>query len=128
MVVPTFMVWCVVSLLAAVGLWERLAIGTQVTLLGGFLVGSVALSYAQIVGQGRAFISNAHMKLPTFNWLDLTVIVFAHGFLLPFWQLIAMSLTLMGSEAYPFQLPTGNFLIGLMLLGLSYLLSNMSVE
>jgi hypothetical protein len=114
---PSMYIWFVLLLLISLGFWEILSSLAQVVLLGlVFVPGLVFIglaSYAQLIGQSQAFISNAQVELPAFEWSELAIIMVGYAVLLFPW--IARTFLFVW-----FAPPWGNLLSGVLLLALGY--------
>jgi hypothetical protein len=116
---PTFYTWSLLLLLVSLGFWELLSFSAQGVLLGLIfvpaLVFNCAFSYSQLLGQDRAFISNAQVELPAFEWDELVFVVAGYGLLLLPW----VARTFWSGFLAP---PRGNLLLGGLLSILGYVL------
>ncbi len=114
---PILYVWFALMLLVGVGFWEILSPVAQAVLLGLIFIPGVlcsgVFSYSQIVGHSRAFITNAQVKLPTFEWGELAVIIASYLMLLLPWAI----LTFWPGFITP---PVGNLILGMLLSILGY--------
>lgn len=112
-------VWSLWLLTIATGLWHILAPLAQAILsslifVPGFLL-SGGLSYSQMWGHTRAFISEACIEAPTFEWSELVLMLGGYLLLFTPWLII----TFQPMYASP---PWGNIGIGIILSAIGYLL------
>jgi hypothetical protein len=116
---PTLYTWSLLLLLVSLGFWELLSFSAQGLLLGLIFIPSLvfncAFSYSQLLGQSRAFISNAQIELPAFEWDELIFVVAGYGLLL----LPGAARTFWSGFLTP---PRGNLLLGGLLAILGYVL------
>jgi len=117
--IPVFYTWLVWLWFIAVGFWGMLAPVAQHLLLGAiFVPGLVAgwkLSCSQILGHVRAFISEARVAPPKFEWGEIAVILGGYSLLALPWALY----TFWPQYVHP---PWGNLWAAVLLLGLGYAL------
>jgi hypothetical protein len=78
-------------------------------------------SYSQACGHGRAFITNAQVQLPAFEWGELTVVLTGYSMIVIPWLLL---------NVWPILItpPYINFGVGLILLALGLALRQDSRE
>jgi hypothetical protein len=111
--------WSIWILVIAIGLWNilnSLAQGILLSLI--FIIGILLgcrLSYSQMWGHTRAFISEAHIETPGFEWRDLVVVLGGYVFLSIPWFISTFYQTV----ATP---PWANIGIGIILLSIGYML------
>jgi hypothetical protein len=112
---PNLYIWSLLMLLVSLGFWDILSFSAQAALLGLIFIPGLALSslfsYSQTIGQSRAFIANAQVELPTFEWSELLFAIVGYVFLLLPW--IARTFLYVW-----FALPQGNLWLGVALAAL----------
>ncbi|MBN1889046.1 MAG: CHAT domain-containing protein [Thermoflexales bacterium] len=107
---PTLYGWFLVVLLVALGFWQVLSYAAQIALLALIFVPGLAfgcvLSYSQIIGHGRALVSDAEVELPTFTWSELAPSLVGYILLALPWVALTLGL---------FIPPPGSLLLGIVL-------------
>jgi|GEM_PF-2510127 len=116
---PLCYTWFTWLLVIAVGLWNILnplaqGILSSLVFLSGILLGGW-LSYSQMLGHTRVFISNAQVETPVFTWSELAIAFGGYILLLLPW----LAYTFGKIFATP---PWGNLWVGFLLLGIGYAL------
>jgi len=105
---PAFYTWIVLLLLLSIGFWNLLSFWAQLILIVVIFSPNLLIAYSQIVGQGRAFITNANIEQPDFQWGELVLVLGGYLMLLLPW----LGLRWGADLAAP---PWGNLIAGLFL-------------
>lgn len=114
--IPILYAWYLLLLLAALGFWNLLSLPVRLVLLGLVFTPCLLNSYAQLIGQGRAFIVNAQIELPPFQWSELLIIITGYGMLFLPWMLLKFAPGFLA-------LPRANLVLGVILIAFGYFLN-----
>jgi hypothetical protein len=116
---PSLYIWSALMFLVLLGSWNILSLSAQAALLYLIFILGLALSglfsYSQLVSHSRAFIANAQVELPAFEWGELAIVITGYALLLLPW----IARTFLSGLLTP---PWGNFVLCVLLLVLGYLL------
>lgn len=115
----TFYAWLIWLLVMATGFWTVLTDAARLLLIGFVFLPSAlcgwALGYSQAMGHTRAFISEARIEKPTFEWGGISVVLGGYLLLGLFWIVRTFAPNFIRQ-------PWGNVWTGALLLSLGYAL------
>jgi hypothetical protein len=107
--------WFVWILSVSVGFWEMLSPVARIVLLSLIFAPGILLSYSQITGHSRAFISNAQVEMPTFEWGEAVILIAGYMIILLPWGILTWGTEFLAP-------PWGNLLLGILLFILGWAL------
>lgn len=116
-----YCVWFSVILLASLGFWGLLSLPARFGLLALASGVSIALGFSQAVGHVRAFISDARVQRPAFEWSEVVVTVAGYVLLLAPLAVLRFVPDLIAP-------PWGNVWVGSVLVAVGYAVRKQAVE